>query len=428
MEEIQVSSQFQPLTPEAVVDQLIDIDSDHSKTDEGKVYAYSTSIAGLDLTLEQGLFDIESRIKNKNVNESGEAIVSIQTLPHHTGHDHELISPIQPVAWVTDGPAAYFNPITAITSKNCLGYWDGRASSLPHFLWQNFTSSCFIGFHCVVLLAISFALFTKYSHREYYVQHPSVRTTTVKLLILVPLLYDLFAFLFLAIKNSLPNKSHNPIEATRVQYQASSFIKSKLVAASSHIPHKQVERISQSVESQFVKGSQLTGAFIIRFFYEPAISSLVKELRPSGGAFSPNNATRLNWSQIEALFTLYRYLREISDSIVMGNNDISAVELPDAQRNLIRKVFISSITKGPEDAFQQLLRLLKNACAQPSERSAIVKRNYRDLSLNHYIGSEAVDLIKKDLEKETQRLNKAAAKTGGNPRFDAILQVLHSEL
>ena len=426
MEELEIISEYEPTPSKELYSQLMAIENDNEMKDEEKFYLYAKAIAGFELNLEKGLYAIENRISNQKLNNNGERIVSIQTLPHHTGHDHELISPLQPVVWITDGPYGYFNPIDGVIYKNCVGNFDGQAHSILQFLWQCFTSPCFIGFHLIVLLSFVFAIITKYAPGEYYIQHPEIHSLSIRLLIYVPFFYDLIAFLCVALRRIIPYGGQDPIEGSIVQQNTLNFIRSELIELNSEIPPAIRDLLVSSLKLKFGKlgACQCSGQFIIRYFYEPSVSLLKKVVKTVGGVFSPTTVPHLTWAQFEALLIVYRFSREISDSITMLNSDVSAVVLEDNSRFLIRKVIISAFIKGSEDLFKQLFRLLKNACLQPAKRAEIIQQYPRNLSLNHYIGSAAVDLIKKDLEKETIRLKKIADKNGGNPRLDAILDLL----
>jgi hypothetical protein len=59
----------------------------------------------------------------------------------------------------------------------------------------------------------------------------------------------------------------------------------------------------------------VVGTFIMRYFYEPAVTALSAVLGTKSAAFNLNNASKISWPLVESLLTVYRATREIGESV-----------------------------------------------------------------------------------------------------------------
>lgn len=389
-----------PLPISEIASALIDLENNNMPNQE-KIPIFAQSIESLRLILEQTLYNTERY-------NSG---VSIQTLPHHSGNDHELISVIQPTAWISADEGSYYDPIEQRTMHNLVGYWDGASPSLQsHILKLLFKNGCFISYHVTALFSLILALIMK------FVLGPNL---TMILLIAVAFGYDIIAMLFIIFSETFSQDLGNPRLANQIQREVKAAIHGILAQLSISIDTKlfslslnssnQGSQVSENNSKQTV--SQKSGWFLLTYFYQPALKILSDELRNSSTAlFNKKNASTLDWSTVENLLIIYRFVREISQS-----NPPESEQMDRSVSMNLRILLIELIKVGNETVHLQLLRLLYKSSISPIDRSGIIIQNPRDLSLNHYIGAAECETIKIELQKaynissRSQRLSASQA-------------------
>ncbi|KAK8876466.1 hypothetical protein M9Y10_006679 [Tritrichomonas musculus] len=370
-------------------------DESHPNEPKLKIPLLAESIEGFNLLLEQNLYQIENTIDDSNV--------SIQTLPHHTGNDHELISVIQPTAWILKDAGCYYDPVERRIMKNCVGHWDGQANSISNHIYQTITNGCFMSYHIIVLFSILAAILM------FCLTNQS--TFSILLIVIVSVGYDLIAILFIIFVETCAPYSGNPTLANKIQNEVSFTVNNTLQQLVNSIPAQVLELICSGKKMTI---SEITGTFILRYFYEPAVTMLSQSLKLSSTAmYNKTKAKQLKWNEIENLLVVYRFTREISETVYLGTDEI---QLDNSLILNLRLLLIALIEDGDETVHMQLLRLLYKSAIKPDERGRIILHNHNDLSLNHYIGSAECETIRIQLRKDISRPRSAAQKN--NPAID----------
>ncbi|OHT14342.1 hypothetical protein TRFO_43090 [Tritrichomonas foetus] len=384
-----------------LVDSYNQQDENHSNDPKMKIPLYAGAIQGFSLLLEKNLYQIEHSIRDKSV--------SIQTLPHHTGNDHELISVIQPTAWILNDEGCYYDPVEQRIMRNSVGHWEGRANSIKQHIFQTITNSCFMTYHFIVLIAIIGAIMIKIIMENYIdndtAHGPFIKNMSVILIISVAVGYDLIAMLFIIIMETYFPDSGKPWIANRVQSEVFNTIGTALNQLVRSIPPRTLDSICSGNKMTV---SQIAGTFILRYFYEPAVTMLSQSLKVSSTAlYNPRNAGKLEWSQIENVLIVFRFVREISDTVGLGTDEF---KIDPAQGANLRKLIITAIEEGNPTVHMQLLRLLYKSAIPNDERSHIISEKPCDLSLNHFIGASECEAIRIQLRKDITRPKTASQK------------------
>lgn len=404
---IEILWSYDQLDQGGFVEKLVSVTEDQNLNEMDKLGKYAEAIAGFNYYNELRLFQIENTINSPKV--------SIQTLPHHGGHDHELISTIQPVAWILDGPAGYYNPPRDEILKNSVDHWEGHSHTLEEHLKKSITSNCFVMYHSIVILAIFLALIA-YFTLDLEKIDPSyrsrIRIITLILMIGIAVGYDVVAVLFVLITETYFPDVGEPIEANLVQKQ--------VVASNINMLSELVRSLPQNISDSIIAGnkkmsvSEIAGQFIIKYFYEPALE-LLNQLLSSKGYYNTAKAQTIGYSEIERCLMVYRFVREISDSLIP---DISEKKLEKTQRGYMKRLIEKSIEEGIYQVHQQFLRLLYKSILDPHVRGQKLRAESRDLSLNHIIGSAETEGIINTLRKNIKK--KKTASQERIPNFDQM--------
>lgn len=389
----------------SLVDSYDNQDDNHQNEPKLKIPLLAQSIEGFHQLLEQQLYEIADSFNDPDV--------SIQTLPHQTGNDHELISVIQPTAWILKDAGCYYDPIERRIMNNCVGHWDGQANSISNHIRQTITNGCFMSYHIIVLISIFIASLMFFIKKQL--------TISIALIVIVSVGYDLMAMAFTVFIETCTSYSGNPRLANKIQKEVKFRIDNILDQLVRCIPYQALELI---INQKKMKACQIAGKFILRYFYEPAVTMLQQSLKNSSTAmYNKKNAETLKWDEIENLLILFRFTREISATVGLGTDEI---QLDNSLIANLRLLLIDLIEKGNETVHIQLLRLLYKSAIKPEERSTIIRQNHHDLSLNHYIGSAECESIRIQLRKDITRPKTASQKNNPtiNSRWINIAQAL----
>jgi len=401
--ELQVKTSYDIQTPEYIVNSLTSFDNQQTNTAATKVPVFATAIAGLQQLIENGLYRIENFVNEESV--------SIRTLPHHAENDHQLSSVIQPTAWILSGPGCYYDPDEDRIMKNLVNHWDGKTNSIFRHIGHSVTNSCFITYHIITLLAIicSIAMYV-FGNRSNYVSPETGETIVTgriqfQLIFFVSVGYDLIAMLFIIIMETFFPGEGNPWLAHNVQKQIEATMNQIMDDIVYNIPSKDLLGICENVQKS---NSEITGIFIMRYFYEPTVTLLMQQLKSQSSAlFNPKNGSTIQWDMMEHCLTLYRFAREISLSVHLGTNDFKI----DSQQQLnMRKLLVTAIEEGQPDVHIQLLRLLYNSSLNIEERKDVIKQNTHNLCLTHFIGADDVEAIITVLKRDVEKPKTAAQK------------------
>lgn len=370
-------------------------DTQDANDQRQKIPLLAQSIEGFHQLIEQKLYEIEDSFYDPEV--------SIQTLPHHTGNDHELISVIQPTAWILSDSGSYYDPVERRIMKNSVGHWDGQANSISNHIKQTLTNGCFMSYHIIVLFSILIAFLMFFLKKKL--------TISIVLIVIVSVGYDAIAIAFTLFVETCTSYSGNPRLANKIQTEVKSTIDNILDHLVRCIPTQVSELICNQKKMTI---SQIAGNFVLRYFYEPAVTMLQQSLKASSSAmYNKKNANILNWNEVENLLIIYRFSREISASVGLGTDEI---QMDSSLVSNLRLLLIALIEEGDETVHMQLLRLLYKSAIKPDERSRIIRQNHHDLSLNHYIGAAECEAIRIQLRKDISRPRTTSQKN--NPTID----------
>lgn len=396
-----IFSYVDPIPVSTFVSSLVDSydtqDENHQNDPKIKIPLLAQSIEGFHQLLEQNLYSVENSI------DAEDSDVSIQTLPHHTGNDHELISVIQPTAWILGDGGCYYDPVERRIMKNCVGYWDGQANSILNQIQLILTNGCFMLYHIIVIISIFIAGLMFFFKKEL--------TISIALIVIVSLGYDIIAILFIMFLESCTSYSGKPQLANKIQKEVKSKVDNILDQLVRCTPTQVRELICNQKKMTI---SQISGTFILRYFYEPAVTILQQSLKNTSSAmYNKNKAKQLNWNEIQNLLIVFRFVREISSSVGLGTDEI---QMDNSLVSNLRLLLIALIEEGDETVHIQLLRLLYKSAIKPDERATIILQRHHDLSLNHYIGAAECESIRIQLRKDITRPKTASQKN--NPTIN----------
>ncbi|KAH0795304.1 hypothetical protein GPJ56_000753 [Histomonas meleagridis] len=396
LNELQVITQYSTKPPGEIAEDFVRLNEDQSNDPKEKFPKIASSIASLQLTLESYLYAIEDEVADPEV--------SIMTLPHHTGGDHERISVIQPAAWIANDSGSYYDPTENRFFLNCVNHWEGSSSSISSHVKKILLGPCFLPYHVIVVISfiLAFVVYFYGFSQRITSEHPSVRVISLIIIIITSVAFDLIAIIFVIFMEIIHPREGKPWLANNVQKRITSTIDNIFNQFIQTIPGKAEK------EDADEKPSKTIGTFLLHNFYEPSITLLMQNLKVHG-LYDPRNASKLPWQKIEDLLVIYRFVREISDSL----NAIPGVEefrLDSQQVVNMRKFLITAIEDGSAEVHLQLLRLLHKSTLNYQARSDIIRNDPRDLSLNHYLGEENVEAILSVLKRDIVKPKTAAQK------------------
>jgi hypothetical protein len=233
--------------------------------------------------------------------------------------------------------------------------------------------------------------------RPYEEDRPGLRVLRLVLPPIAAILFDVVAMLFVVIMTTYFPERGNPRLATSVQQQITAQFLEILTQVFNAISAQEFRAITGDKKMTV---EQVIGYLIIRYFYEPAVTALTAALSAKSPLYGHNNASKLTWPQLENLLTVYRFTREIGESVDLGTNHIKLEPRSVAH---LRKLLVQCAQLGIPDVHVQLCRLLYNSNIKLEERRTKIQNNPRDLSLYHYLGSSEVDQLIADIRRELRR-------------------------
>jgi hypothetical protein len=181
-----------------------------------------------------------------------------------------------------------------------------------------------------------------------------------------------------------PEPGKHPIEAAELQVRISDRVSAIINGIMDAIPSSDLDKIQGNGNKRSVPVS--VGNFILKYFYEPAITTLVASLK---------KREERDWLQVEDMLTVLRFVREIETTVHLGTNEMDLGNKMYEMRRFIEQ----RIQDGRPEVHLQLLRLLYNVHRPAEERKALVERDPSDLSLSHYLGDSIVQQIEASLRK-----------------------------
>jgi hypothetical protein len=309
--------------------------------------------------------------------------VTIVTLPHNCGGDHERISVLQPLAWQVSGAGSFYDPIRERVMQNCVGAWEGNAHSLRHHIANLVTAPCFLGFHAVVIVAILFSVIMGGLSTLESEPYKQLRLSTVIIIPAVALLYDLVAMAFVIVMDVYFPDEGDPRAADRIQAALEQAVTEVLGRVGGH---------GSTVAS--------TGERIAKEFYPKAVEALNEMIKENTTA-AAINANQLTWRQMEAFLIVYRFVRGVSESAKLDpENGVAVFEDGGRAKRVVEAAIL---TAADDQTHLQLLRLLYKAFCPAQRRASWIRMDRYDLALNHYFGQQAVRDIAKNLPGKARR-------------------------
>ena len=369
MSDIEPIVQLDVIPPQQIVDTLIQA-STVENGDRRKITLLAQAIAGLDFVLEDSLYEIE----NSHRGHDAEG-VTIQTLPHNTGKDHERISVIQPAAWIFDGPDGYFDPETNQIMRNCIGCWEGTASSLKEHLKRSVWNPCFKAYYVVTLIAVLVSILVGVMWKS----------ASYLIVAVMAILYDICAIAFVLINE----RKSVPPGADRMQTEVRRTVRNILMQMDQCIE----PRIRRSLVDTYKASScEAVGRFLVSYFYEPGLMALKEALKLKG--WMKQGIETMGWAEIEAALTVYRFVRQIEESVCTG---ISDMRFGPNEPVLMKNFVADCIKKGKAEVHGQMMRLLYKGFLPTNKRAEIIIANHYDISMNHFLGRDLMDALRKEL-------------------------------
>ena len=362
---------FTPLSYEEILDEL----NPQTGKDVNALTQLShlyKAISGLNDLIERDLWNIQT------VSVANPAC-TIRTLPILAGQEIECISAIQPAAWVGNIPGGMYDPVNDQICQNCVGHWRGIAKSHKQFLWKSVTKPYFIAIHIITILAIIVSFIVAFLNTSIS-SDALYKTRAILIIGLIPILYDIVCVVFILIAETFWPEDEAPLEATRVQEELTEAISKDLYSLAAVIPQDMRETLLANSKVQ--TPAVLAGQLILNKFYEPAHLLFSKLLLRIGiGPFADKQIPKLEWDQFEEFLTVYRFLREISDTEIPEYDMIA-----DNVKKNVQKAIVTGICVGKPDVHFQLLRLLALSMEKPEERSNRVLNDPQQINLYHYVG------------------------------------------
>jgi hypothetical protein len=364
------------------LDQIAQVFLDNSAADSNPKTAagpIANAISSLNSHLEESIYSIDGAFPDTDI--------PIEILPHHCGADREKISCVQPTAWILDGPNGYYDPNDTRIVRNLVGHWEGRADSLRDHLKNCFTNPCFIAYHAIAIFSIVLGIalwFLEDSKLDD--DYPWVRVISAWVLSLSAIIYDVVAMAIIAANEIYYSDDASPVEADLIQKRIVTEIDRVLSEFSGS------DAFDQIGDNALLSTSQRAGRFLIQFFYEPSVRIVKELLKPN--VLKPATMT---WAEYDAVLTIYRFVREISDSVQMGT---SQVVLSDTEAMRLRTLILKGITDGSREVHEQLLRLYyKGKCRVDVRQRILLRGNHTDLSINHFIGTPTFQALDAQVKK-----------------------------
>ena len=366
---IPIITEFHELTIDEVRSKLEEVKT--KEKPEEKLELLSHAISGLNMKLENELFDVQNEpVRSKSV--------KITTLPITAG-PQECISTIQPAAWLQDFPGGLYDPDKDQICINSVGHWQGKAESLNQFLCQSIKTPCFIAYHIIAVIALILSFVIAFTNSTIK-GDKDFQKKTVAIISAFSIGYDVLAIVVIIILEAFFPDDPAPFEATKVQESVHEIVSRNLQEL---VANEDANTLQMWSSDANTTPTQYAGYFILNKFYDPALTLLNKGIfNGLKGLFTEKNAKDKSWKQFEELLNLYRFMREISDSQIQGYEVIGQ-----KKKNMV-KIIISGIKTGNKDVHEQLLRLLALATETPEQREETVSHDPKKINMRHYLGTE----------------------------------------
>ena len=222
------------------------------------------------------------------------------------------------------------------------------------------------------------------------------------------LLYDIVCVLFVVFMNTLIPDFGQPIEANKIQLRITESNTNFLTQIADYAFQ------NQNIKQQFLEENpnltpvQIAGLFIIRYFYEPAISCLLNKtdfiIKFSDKCFgnSVNGLqSKVAWQELDCLISIYRFALIIGKTIDLSQS--SQIAFPNEITTTFKKILELSIVSGNNDIHNYTLRMLSNSINDISVRSEIVTRNQQNISLHHVLDISVYDTLINEIQKDLKK-------------------------
>ena len=322
----------------------------------------------------------------------------ILTLSKNTGT--EVITAVQPSAWINDRYDSVFSPYEGKYINNYLNTWNGR--TFNKFVLHNLL----LGVHsivCFVLLALCIVLWGVLGNKGFAA------------FLVIILLFYIGLNLFFILR-------HNNLRARRLNQDISNSICDTLLQLRSSIPPGYIDPVPSRIAT--------AGIFWKEMFFEPGFDVLLRLI--TSLSRNPTDQLYSSPSAFRSLMLLHRYIVPL----IFAFND----EQKMAQFGLIVKSFRKVVVNGLLQGSIEIKQLLEQEIYNSLEDEAI--RATRQINMRHFTLDVAgiIELFKsisnaassrtgekgEELRSQFSRLNDAIAHAEQNGMISEIRQIVNN--
>ena len=403
---------FSPLTYEEILQELNAAGAKNSPPLTQLSHFYK-AISSFNDLIERDLWNIQNVSVLNKAN-------TIRTLPILAGREVECISAVQPAAWINDKPGGMYDPVNDQICNNCVGHWRGIANSHKQYLRKSVTTPYFIAIHIITVIAFIVSFMVAFLNTS-IASDSSYKVQTIVIIGIIPIIYDIIAVSFIFIAETFWPEDEAPIEATKVQEQVTEAVSKDLQSLAAVIPQDMRDSLLNGAKAE--TSTVLAGQFIIYKFYIPAHALFTKLLFKLGsGPFHEKQVPKLEWEQFEEFLTVYRFLREISDTEIPDYEIPEYEVLGDNVKKNVQKAIVAGICVGKPEVHFQLLRLLALSMEKPEERHNRVLNDPQQINLYHYIGAAMSVAVGNDLRAKVSSSRKDQTPLENKLRIEIVVK------
>jgi hypothetical protein len=254
------------------------------------------------------------------------------------------------------------------------------------------------------------AIFLSVKQSRTFANSPGwLKGISLALMPVVAIVYDVLAMAFVLVMEVYFPDGGNPRRADRIQAEATERIEAVLRGIYDAIPENELNEI---LEGKPLSPHETVAHFILRNFYDVALSAIPVALKPGAPLANLKNVSKLTWQEVEDVLTVWRFLREISETSEIGPVTLK-IDSKDSYN--FKRLLVPAMQNGDIVVHMQLMRLLANANQDWRTREERIRANPNDLSLLHYCGTTDVDSMIGTLKREVA---KATAPNTTDPTVD----------
>lgn len=332
------------------------------------------------VTLARAILSVQCDIENQFriiMEANPNADCRIQAMPENCEDNHDNVSSVQPIAWVKGVSGGYFDPERGRITQNNLGLWEGHSKTFGGHLLHSITTGVFRAYHIVTLVALIIALVL-----YFWPGLDDVRLWVCGIVVALTLSFPVAVSVMTIISEFRSRFKDAGALQTASQETVDRVVTG--IVMNMDPDKRQSCSLGNSGNEAPVR---IAGRFLLTYCYEPALLLLQRRFKVGGRLDNVKE-----WSLVEALLTIYRFVRQVRETNVA---EVSTSKFDCAPG--MKRLVMGIMQRGDQEAHYQITRLLGNCFLTDDERLDRVKANPKDISLSHYLGWSLVREIYDDL-------------------------------